>query len=137
MIDTTTQAKIIKLRAQGKSYAYIAKKLRVSKQTAIDYCKENEEAIATLKATELEALYEECRINKEARLHALSSLRDKLQTAIDGRDFADVASDKLASLLLQTEAAIKEEAVEPHFLSSAEQEQNKRDRKALDALSGM
>jgi DNA-binding CsgD family transcriptional regulator len=137
MIDKNTEAKIIKLRAEGKSYATIAKKLHIAKQTAIDYCKENEEAIATLKAAELEALYEECRINKEARLKALSSLRDKLQTAIESRDFSDVTTDKLASLLLQTEAAIKDEAIEPRFLSSEEQRRDKRERETLDALSGI
>lgn len=135
MIDADKKQEILTLRAKGKSFATIAAELRIAKQTAIDYCKDNEEAIATLKALELETLYESHHLNKEARIEALSTLKDKLRTEIDRRDLADVSTDKLITLYLNTSAAIKEEAIEPNFQSSKEQERDRQEREALDRLT--
>ncbi len=135
MLDTDKKQQILKLRASGKSYATIAAELKIAKQTAIDYCKENEEAIATLKGMELEALYEAHKINKEARIVALSTLKDRLLEEIEQRELTDIPTDKLITLYLNTSAAIKEEAVEPKFQSSKEQERDKQERETLDRLT--
>ena len=128
MLDADKKQKILTLRAKGKSYASIAAELSIAKQTAIDYCKDNEETIATLKALELETLYESHHINKEARIEALSTLKDKLREEIDRRDLADIPTDKLITLYLNTTADIKDEAIEPNFQSSKEQERDTLDR---------
>ena len=135
MLDADKKQKILTLRAKGKSYASIAAELSIAKQTAIDYCKDNEETIATLKALELETLYESHHINKEARIEALSTLKDKLREEIDRRDLADIPTDKLITLYLNTTADIKDEAIEPNFQSSKEQERDKQERDTLDRLT--
>ena len=135
MLDADKKQQILTLRAKGKSYASIAAELSIAKQTAIDYCKDNEETIATLKALELETLYESHHINKEARIEALSTLKDKLRKEIDRRDLADISTDKLITLYLNTTAAIKDEAIEPNFQSSKEQERDKQERETLDRLT--
>lgn len=135
MLDADKKQQILTLRAKGKSYASIAAELSIAKQTAIDYCKDNEETIATLKALELETLYESHHINKEARIEALSTLKDKLREEIDRRDLADIPTDKLITLYLNTTAAIKDEAIEPNFQSSKEQERDKQERETLDRLT--
>ena len=135
MIDADKKQQILTLRAKGKSYASIAAELSIGKQTAIDCCKDNEETIATLKAMELETLYESHHINKEARIEALSTLKDKLRQEIDNRDLADIPTDKLITLYLNTTAALKDEAIEPNFLSSMEQERDKQERETLDRLT--
>lgn len=135
MLDADKKQQILTLRAKGKSYASIATEVGIAKQTAIDYCKENEETIATLKALELETLYESHHINKEARIEALSTLKDKLRQEIDRRDLADIPTDKLITLYLNTTAAIKDEAIEPNFQSSKEQERDRQERETLDRLT--
>lgn len=135
MLDQEQKAKIIELRAAGKSYASIAKELHIAKQTAVDFCKENEERIATLKAMELESLYEAHALTKEARLTAIASLKDKLQAEIDRRDLTDVPTEKLISLYLNTQETLRDEAITPHFQSTAEQNRDKSERELLDRLT--
>jgi len=53
------QAEFIELRAKGWSYRRIARKLRVSKSTLANWSQELEEEIASLKAMELEGLFEQ------------------------------------------------------------------------------
>lgn len=135
MLNQTQKAQIVKLRAEGASYRTIAKELSIGKQTAIDFCKENDEIIQNAKAEELEAFQEEWKISKEARLESLSQLKLCLWDEISKRNFADVPTDKLITLYLNTTAAIKDEAVEPRFKSTDEQEQDKQDREFLDRLT--
>jgi len=52
------KAQFIELRAKGWSYVKISRKLKVSKNTLANWGAELEGEIASLKAMELEALYE-------------------------------------------------------------------------------
>jgi transposase len=61
------KAQFIELRAKGLSYAAIAKKLKVAKATLANWNAELEAEIASLKAMEIEALYEEYGLLKESR----------------------------------------------------------------------
>ncbi len=134
-MEANKKRQIIELRAQGKSYNTIAKEAKVAKQTAIDICKACEEEIATLKAMELEALYETHNITQQGRIERLSSLRDMLRAEIERRDLTDIPTDKLVSLYLNTESSLKEELIEPHFQSSEEQERDRVEREVLDKLT--
>lgn len=123
------------MRAQGYSFARIAKEAGIAKQTAVDVCKANEEAIATLKAMELEELYETQRITLEERIRAHSSLMHRLREEIEGRPLADLPTDKLIDLYLKTSSTLKEEIVEPNFQSTEQQERDRREREELDRLT--
>lgn len=127
-----TKARIITLRAEGQSYAKIAEIVKVSKQTAIDVAREEQDAIDTLQATEMEALYEAHRINQRGRLEQLSELQRKLLEEIQRRDLTDVPTKDLFNLFLSTTKSIKEEVTFPQILSTSEQQSAAQKRALWD-----
>lgn len=134
-IDKDTERKIIQLRAMGKSYATIARKAKVSKQTAIDTCRRCQEEIATLNALEIDELHETQKVGYSERITALSTLMHKVRGEIDRRDLSDVPTEKLIDLYLKQASALKEELIEPSFKSSEEQERDRKEREYLEALT--
>jgi predicted ArsR family transcriptional regulator len=135
MRNTEQTAQFIQLRAGGLSFDAIAKKLQVSKQTAINWSKELEEEIATRRAVELEALYEEYKLTKEGRLQRLGSLLNRLQTEVESRDFKEVPTEKLIALYLKTAEQAEKEALELSFKDSEEQQEEQEERLLLKQLS--
>ena len=135
-IDTDKQRRILELRARGY-YAKISTEVGVAKQTAIDYCKAQEEKIATLQALELEELYEQHSITKRERIAAHASLLSRIRAAIETRDFTDVPTDKLVDLYLKASSALSDEVVEPNFQTSEEQERDRQERRLINDLTAM
>jgi transcriptional regulator with XRE-family HTH domain len=111
------KAQFVELRARGLSYAKIAKKLKVSKATLANWNHEFEAEIASLKAMELEALYEQYHLLKESRIKLLGKHLKAIQAEIATRDFKEVALDKLLDYQLRYLEALNKEYVEPHPLS--------------------
>ncbi|THH34525.1 COG3415 family protein [Neolewinella litorea] len=128
-------AQFIQARAEGKSFSSIAKTLQVSKQTAINWSKELEEEIATRRAIELEALYEEYRLTKEGRLQRLGSLLERLQREVEERDLSDVPTDKLIALLLKAAEQAEKESTPLSFKDTEEQREEREERLLLKELS--
>lgn len=134
MIDSETKLRIIELRSKEKSMRTIAEELKLSKQTVVDICKDMKDEIATLKAVELDALYESEKITTEARLRNLSYLLQKIKKELDARDLADVPTEKLVDLYLKTASSVDSAIVEPIFKSSQEQKDEREAREAIDSL---
>lgn len=137
LIDNDQKRRIYELRAKGKSFAKIANEVGVSKQSVVDICKEGEEKVATLKALELEELYEAQQITIEQRLTAHASLLQRLRNEIESRDLTDIPTEKLVDLYLKTASTIKEEFVTPNFQSTEEQQRDQKERKYLNSLSSV
>jgi len=112
------KAQFVELRAGGLSYAKIAKKLKVAKATLTSWSQELEAEIASLKAMELEALYESYHLLKEGRIKLLGEQLKAIQGEISKRDFKEVALEKLLDYQLRYLEAMKKEYVEPQPLSS-------------------
>ena len=110
----------VELRAKGWSLRKIERKLRVSKSTLANWCQELEEEIASLKAMELEALYESHFLAKESRIRSLAEQLKAIQKELKSRGLKDVPTGKLLELELQYLAALQEEYVEPRPLSQGE-----------------
>ena len=136
-IDADKKRRILELRARGLSYAKISEEVAVAKQTAIDICKAQEEAIATLQALELEELYETHRITKRERIAAHASLLSRIRTEIESRNLTDVPTEKLIDLYIKTSSALSEEIIEPNFQSTEEQERDRKERAIIDSLSSL
>lgn len=134
MIDTETKFKIVELRSKDKSIQSIAKGLKLAKQTVVDVCKEMTDEIATLKAVQLDALYESEKLSTEARIRNLSSVLARIREELDSRSLADVPTEKLVDLYLKTLSQLDGAIVEPVFKSSKEQEEERRAREALDSI---
>lgn len=137
LLDSDKKRSILEYRAKGYSYAKIAQETGVAKQTAVDVCKENEEAIATLQALELEELYETHAITAKERITAHANLLSRIRTEIEGRDLRDVPTEKLIDLYLKTSSALKEEVITPNFQTSKEQERDRKEREYLDRLTAV
>jgi hypothetical protein len=112
------KTQFVELRARGLSYAKIAKELKVAKATLTNWSQEFEAEIASLKAMELEALYESYHLLKEGRIKLLGDQLQAIQDEISKRDFKEVGLDKLLDYQLRYLEAVKKEYVEPQPLSS-------------------
>lgn len=110
----------VALRAKGWSYVRIARRLKVAKGTLANWSQELEEEIASLRAMELEALFESHFLAKEARIKLLGDQVKALQREIKSRDLTTVPTEKLMELLLRTYAELRDEYIEPRPLSSQE-----------------
>ena len=120
MADTELKKQFIQLRSKGFSFDKIAKEMKKSKQTLINWSKDFQEEIANLKAVELESLQDELYLSTEARLKAQGAIYKKLKAEAESRDFADIPTDKLLDLLFKHEKRISDEHIEPKFNSEAE-----------------
>jgi len=132
-----TKEKFIELRAKGWSFDKIAKELKKSKQTLINWSKEYKEKIANLKALELEVIYEKHYLLKENRLNSFGSLLTKIKKEIDSRDLKDIPTEKLLDLFLRYNTVIKDEYVEPIFKSSEALREEALERELIEELSSL
>ena len=134
METVKTKQRFIELRAKGYSYEKIAKDLGKAKQTLIDWGAELQGEIANLKAMELEELYSKYFLLKENRLQTFGELLNKMKKEITTRDLSEIPTGKLLELLLKYEDRIKEELVEPEYLSSNKIEVEKYSRSLLEGF---
>ena len=128
--------RVIELRAEGLSYANIAKEVNIAKQTAVDICKENIDEVDTLQAIEMEALIDASKVNQRGRIEQLSELHSKLREEIAKRDLSEVPTDKLIKLYLNTSQTLRGEVEEaaPQPKSLTEQQQSARKRDLWDSF---
>ena len=114
------KAQFIELRAKGLSYQKIAKRLKVSKSTLANWSAELEGEIASLRAMELEALYERYYLTKEARIKLLGDQLKAIQAELKTRKLDRVSTEKLLEMELKMLQTIQEEHVEVRPLSDYE-----------------
>ena len=105
------KSRFIHLRAKGFSLAKIAKELKVSKATLVNWSRELQEQIAQTKAIELEALQEEFFLLKEGRIRLLGEQLKVIQAEIGKRDLSEVKTDKLLELQIRYFTELKGEYV--------------------------
>lgn len=129
--------RFIELRAQGWSFDRIARELGKAKQTLLDWSKEFKDEIANLKAVELDNLYQEFYLSKEARLQNFGTMLTRIREEVLNRDLSEVPTDKLLELFLKYNAQVKEEIIEPQFKTSAEIEEEKLDKELLEELTNL
>lgn len=107
----------IKLRAEGRSYSYIADKLHISKSTCTKWEKALSADITQLKREELNILYDSYHMKKEARIRQLGDTLDRVEKALGKVDLQEVAPEKLLDFKLKYTEALQKEYVgtEPAF----------------------
>ena len=113
MIDNETKEKFIMLRADNKSYSQIMKTLGIGKNSCVELNKELSDRIAELKADNLQELYNNFYMSKEARIKKLGSSLKKIDKAIEKADFNSIPLDKLLDFNLKYTQALKEEYTPP------------------------
>jgi intein-encoded DNA endonuclease-like protein len=111
MKDLKTKEKFLELRAQGFSYYKIAKELKVSKQTLINWSNEFAIELDNLKTIELDKLQREYFIAKTERIKLFGKKLKVLIKEIDNRDLKDLSTEKLLDYLLKFSNTLKNEEV--------------------------
>lgn len=109
MKPNKSKAEFIKLRAEGRSYSYIAEELSISKSTCTAWNRELGEAIADLKREELNSLYESYHMTKEARIKSLGGTLERIDEALGIADLSDMTPERLLEHKLKYTEALKEE----------------------------
>lgn len=107
----------IRLRAEGRSYSYIAQELHISKSTCTKWEQTLGEDIAQLKKEQLNTLYEEYAMKKEGRIRQLGDTLARIEDALQATDLAAVPPEKLLDFKLKYMEALQKEYVgtEPAF----------------------
>lgn len=123
----------IKLRAEGRSYAYIMKELGIAKATCSNWENEYKEQINELKADRMRELYNSYYMTKEARIKRLGETLNKINETLEHIDFESIQPDKLLDYKLKYTDALKDEYIEP----MPEQEAFKKDFTAKDILNSI
>lgn len=100
----------IELRIEGKSFDDIAKELKTSKSTLLDWNKQFKvrETITEQKALKINALFKQFELDRESKLRANLELIQKLYNELSSRDLTQVPTLKLMDMLIVQESRIKD-----------------------------
>ncbi|MCH7915311.1 MAG: hypothetical protein IH856_20140 [Deltaproteobacteria bacterium] len=115
MKDQQTKSRFVELRAKGWSYDRIAKDLKTSKQTLINWSRELSLEISNLRAMELEVLQEKYYLLKEKRIQLFGEKLKALKEELEKRDLKEVPTEKLFDLFFKCQGILEREAVETVF----------------------
>ena len=111
--DTETKDRFVELRSDGLSFSAIAKKLKVSKQTLINWSKEFQDEIANLKAIELEALRDENLLTEKGSVESIGVLLKKITGELEKRNLSDVPTGTLINMFVKIQAVLVEKEKKP------------------------
>ena len=111
MKPTDVKKEFVQLRAEGKSYSEIAKKLHIAKATCTKWERELGDQIDELKRAELAELCESYGMTREARIRRLGDTLEKINDALASADFSAVDPAKLLDYKLKYTEALKGEYV--------------------------
>lgn len=103
------KTRFIQLRAEGRSYDYIAKELGISKGTCTAWENDLKEAVQTLKQEQLTELYDSYAMTKEARVKRLGDTLNSIEEALSKTDLASIPAEKLLDYKLKYTEALKNE----------------------------
>ena len=106
---TEVKTSFVQLRAEGKSYDYIAKELGISKGTCSAWEKELKEAVQELKQEQLAELYDNYAMTKEARVRRLGDTLNSIEEALSKADLESIPAEKLLDYKLKYTEALKNE----------------------------
>ena len=108
MYDHHTKTQFIELRAQGRSLARIALDLDISKRTAVDWNRQFQTEIVSLREFELEAIHEKFALTFERELSHLAKQQNAVEQELATRDFRRVPTEKLLRLSLMLRRQIQD-----------------------------
>lgn len=111
MTKVEQQERFIELRAQGMSYEKIAEQLEISKTTALKLGHDFEQEVKRLQFMHLEAMAEQYKLVKTARIAGIAKLLEQVDTALQSADFEKMAPEKLVLLKLKLQDRLLQELV--------------------------
>ena len=96
------------LRIKGETFLKISEQLQVSKQTLINWSKEDEisDQLRIARAIKYQSLVKQFEANKEERLKYFLKLQRNIKNELLKRDLSEIPTDKLLKMNLQVEEKI-------------------------------
>jgi hypothetical protein len=119
MHPNDTKDRFIELRAKGLPLAGIASKLGVSKRTLVDWNRQFQSDIRTLRAVELEALHHKILASHEEDLTRLASVQAKIVSVLAERTMKWVETEDLLRFFLLYRREIEKTQLELAPLNQA------------------
>ncbi len=107
----------IELRVEGVSYEKIAKQIKASKTTLINWAKDCEQEIQNRRAITYEALNEQYKVGQQHRLQMWSEQLEAVRAELKKRGLGDVPTVKLVEMLDTLSEKLKAEAYRVEFKS--------------------
>lgn len=104
----------VEMRAAGVSFADIAEKLGVSKQTLISWSKELSREIHNARTMRMDALFEKCRVAKSARIEHFGAQLGAIFEQLQQRDLSEVSTAELMKQAVRVGQFLRDES-EPLF----------------------
>lgn len=111
MTKVEQQERFIELRAGGLSYDKIAAELGISKTTALQLGHDFEQEVKRLQYIHLEAMAEQYKLVKTARIEGIAKLLEQVDTALQSADFGKMAPEKLVLLKMKLQDRLLQELV--------------------------
>ena len=115
MKNLRAKEKFVELRAEGLSFDKISSELGVSKPTLIKWDREFSNQIANIHYFNTENLLEKHRLVKQFRIEGLSRTLSKALSELDKRDFSNISTQNLLSIIHILEAKLKNEVSSIHY----------------------
>ncbi len=132
MYDAETRTAFIELRAKGWSIKRIAARLKVAPRTLVDWHRQDNDTIRTLRALELEALQEKILATREQELQTLKNNLDTIHEQIALKDHWYTSLENLYRLAALVRTEIRKVCQTPDFSDPSVTEQPEpRSRPAL------
>lgn len=107
MKNMCQKEKFIQLRAQGFSFDKISQEINTSKPTLLKWSEELKNEIANLAYLETEALLEQYQLAKLRKIEAFSLVLHKALEEFKKRDFSEVPTKDLLSIISSLESKLK------------------------------
>lgn len=111
MKTTDKKLEFIRLRAEGKSYRAIEQEIGVSRSTCSEWEKSLSADIARLKQENLEEVYTQYGMAKEARIRRIGDTLRRIDEALADVDLSALPPEKLLDFKLKYSAALREEYI--------------------------
>jgi len=112
--------KFVKLRIDGKSLTEVAKELDVSKQTLINWSKEEEvqDHVRFARQMRVQACLHDLKLNGEAQSTFYANLYKKIQDEVLSRDLSNVSTSRLIHMMEKVDERLRKNIKSERFLDS-------------------
>jgi DNA-binding XRE family transcriptional regulator len=113
--------KFLEFRIEGETFESIAEKLNVSKQTLINWSKEDlvKETLSTARLVRHQKILQTYGQHRDAKIEYYSNLLKKLKDELAKRDFSNMSADKLLTVILNCENELRK-LVDSHLFGGEE-----------------
>lgn len=109
MKSNETKTKFVQLRAAGLSFEKISQQLDISKSTCSSWNAQLDTEIAELQREEIDELYHQYGMVKQAKIKSLGTILNKIDNAINELDFSEMTPTQLLDAKLKYQKALQEE----------------------------